>query len=120
MFELPWPKDLPASCPSCGKRFQPKVNLIVGPGYVSRLLKGFAYGMIVPWMIIAAILAIVLDLPYGGMAGAYAVVGVIFMPPAILAIASIFFPNSRRIICTCGWKKEFRMAPRKSNESAKR
>ncbi len=111
MFERPWPKDLPNTCPSCGKAFRSDVNLVIGPGKGARRLKGLAFGMIIPWMIIAVGAFALGGMPNSGRAGGYAIIGLIFIPPAVIALASIFFPLSRRVICTCGWCMEYAILP---------
>jgi hypothetical protein len=74
-----------------------------------------AYGMIVPWMILAVIAGVVIGMPNGGRGGGYAIIGMIFIPPGVLALSSIFFPMSRRVRCTCGWHQEYPMT--KGNQS---
>lgn len=106
MFERSWPKDLPGTCPDCGKVFQSNVNLSIGPGKASRRLKGLAYGMVIPWMIIAIVAIGWTGIPLAGRASGYAIVGIIFLPPALLALLSSLLPISRRVICTCGWQME--------------
>jgi hypothetical protein len=112
MFDRPWPPDLPSSCPNCGKEFHPKVNLSIGPGKVARILKAISYGMIVPWMIIAVILFASFGMPNGGRSGGYAIIGIIFIPPAIIAFVSVLFPGSRRIFCSCGWSHDYTALPK--------
>ncbi len=118
MFDLPYPKDLPSCCPECGKQFRSKVNLEIGPGKVSRFLKALAYGMIVPWMIIAIVVLVTIGFPNGGFAGGYAIVGIRFIPPALIALMSVLFPISRRINCSCGWQKDYSIIANKTKEEA--
>jgi len=118
MFERPWPKDLPNTCPTCGKTFRSDVNLIIGPGKGARRLKGIAYCMLIPWMIISVGAFVLIGMPNGGRAGGYAIIGLIFMPPALIALASIFFPISRLVICTCGWRMECAILPKENKAEA--
>jgi hypothetical protein len=111
MLEQPWPDDLPACCPVCGGKFKTSLNFVIGPGRISRALKAIAWGMMVPWMIVATVLALGMLGP--GRSGGYAIVGMIFIPPALLAIASGLFPLSRRVTCNvCGWRMEYSMKPK--------
>ena len=114
MLERPWPEDLPITCPNCGKAFRSGVNLVVGPGKGARRLRGFAYAMAVPWAIITVAAYAVAGMPNFGRSGGYAIVGMIIMPPAMIAITSIFFPLSRRVACICGWREEFAIHPRQA------
>jgi hypothetical protein len=69
-----------------------------------------AYGMIIPWMILGTILYVQIGMPSGGMSGGYGIVGTIFLPPALIAVLSLFFPISRRVACnSCFWRKDFPM-----------
>jgi hypothetical protein len=87
---------------------------VIGPGKIARILKAFSYGMIIPWMIIAVIIFAAFGMPNGGLSGGYAIIGIIFIPPAIIAFVSILFPASRRIICTCGWRSDYPALPKKT------
>ena len=115
MFHPPWPEDLPDCCPQCGKPFHYRWNLVVGPGRLARILRATAYWMIMPWMLIAVILYVLIGMPNGGLSGGYGIIGTIFVPPALIAAASLLCPASRRVTCNaCFWRKEF---PLKSKES---
>ena len=117
MFERSWPSDLPNCCPNCGKEFRSNVNLVIGPGRAASILKGLAYGMIVPWMIVAVVVFVLVGMPNGGLSGGYAILGFMFIPPALVALASVIFPFTRRIICTCGWRRDYPARPVKKKEA---
>ncbi len=108
MFDGTWPEDLPSCCPQCGKPFHPRWNLVVGPGRLARILRATAYGMIMPWMILAVIIYVLIDMPNGGRSGGYGIIGTIFVPPALIAAGSLLCPRSRRVTCnSCFWRKDF-------------
>lgn len=114
-FQHPWPDDLPACCPQCAKKFDTRWNLVVGPGRVARILRATAYGMIVPWMVLGTVLYVSLGMPNGGLSGGYGIVGTMFVPPALIGILSLLFPNSRRVTCnSCFWRKDFPISSNKT------
>jgi hypothetical protein len=91
--------------------------MTIGPGKAARIFNGLAYGMIVPWMLIAVILLIFVDMPNGGRGGGYAIVGFMFIPPAIIALIGSLLPSSRRIVCTCGWRKDYPALPPRNTDA---
>lgn len=107
MFDHPWPADLPRHCPNCGKTFTSGVNLTIGPGKTSRILRAVAFGMVIPCMVVAVIVIGFLQLPNGGLSGGYALIGCMFAPPALVALAALLSPSSSRVVCSCGWKKDY-------------
>lgn len=97
--------------------FKTSVNLEVGPGRTSRQLKGFAYWMSVPWAIIATVICVAMGMPNGGRGGGYFFLGLMIVPTALLALVAGLFPSSRRVLCSCGWKKDFPARAAKSEEA---
>jgi hypothetical protein len=73
--------------------------------------------MIVPWMIVSGVVFVLIGMPNGGLSAGYAIIGFMFIPPALLALASVFFPASRRIICSCGWQRDYPARPVKKKEA---
>jgi hypothetical protein len=39
-----------------------------------------------------------------------------FIPPALVALASVIFPFTRRIKCACGWRRDYPARPVKKKE----
>gem|GEM_PF-5710538 len=70
--------------------------------------------MTIPWTIIAVSAYALAGMPNFGRSGGYAIVGMILMPPAMVAITSIFFPLSRRVSCMCGWREEYAIHPKET------
>lgn len=114
IFEHPWPRDIPSSCPLCGHEFRTVIHLAVGPGKAARVVKNIAYGMILPWMFMAVLLMLCFDMPNGGFAGGYAILGLMFIPSLIMAIVGSLLPNSRRVSCQCGYRKDYCALPDKA------
>lgn len=117
LFEHPWPNDIPSSCPLCGNEFRTGINLAVGPGRAARLVKCIAHGMILPWMLIAVVLLLCFDMPNGGLAGGYAILGFMFIPSLIMAILGSLLPTSRRVSCKCGYHKDYSALPSREKEA---
>lgn len=117
LFEHPWPNDIPSSCPRCGNELRTGINLIVGPGRAARIAKSITYGMILPWMLIAVVLVLFFNMPNGGLAGGYAILGFMFIPSLIMAIVGRLLPSSRRVTCKCGYHKDYSVFPARETEA---
>jgi hypothetical protein len=74
-----------------------------------------AYAMALPWAIIAVAGYVSAGMPNVARSGGFAIIGMILMPPVIVAVTSILFPLSRRVICTCGWRGEYPIHPQQTD-----
>jgi hypothetical protein len=108
-FAKPWPEDIVSTCPRCGSGFETRVNLECGPGKLGRTLKAISYGMIVPWMIIGTILGLnIAATTSGALNGGYAILGIVGIPPLLLAVLGNLMPRSRRVRCAkCDWGHDY-------------
>jgi hypothetical protein len=107
MFEPSWPKDIPSSCPCCGNELRTSINLRVGPGRAARIVKWIAHVMILPCILLGVPLFVFCGMPNGGLAGGYAILGFMFLPPVVMAVIGRMLPSSRRVNCQCGYEKDY-------------
>jgi hypothetical protein len=114
-MQTQWASDIPACCPQCGKGFDARWNLVVGAGRVGRFLKATAWAMLIPYVILGPYFFVKLGI-LAGMAGGYGIIGMMFLPPAVVQFLGVLSPLSRRVTCnSCQWRKDYSIRPSKSH-----
>ena len=108
----PWPPDLPSSCPQCGRPFDARLNLTIGPGRQRRrFAKALYWGMMI-WSIISwPLLLIMIHVLGPGQGLGLAMVAYFLLPVILLCPFLLALPHSRRVRCfKCSFDRDYRLA----------
>ncbi len=106
-IEPQWPEDIPNTCPVCGKKLHPKINLSYGHGKLGRAFKWLAWWITMPWGI-----ALFLGSPWlislGGRGAGFAICILLVVPATIFSVLASISPRSRLVRCfPCKYSKDY-------------
>lgn len=93
-----WPEELPTHCPTCGRKFDIRGDLEIGPNQAGRALRKFA-----PWMTMVMLgIMFATKLSFftlGGWGGAMAFAAALVVPSIVLWIIGGLLPTRARLSC---------------------